>query len=200
VRSGLPIAFSSSELTTLQHRFLILDCDARLSRGVLKLEWLTIFKDRRQSQLQCESGYSRELQGFRYTSLVDVHSNRSSWVSFKVLALGLGWAAQAFITRRTRTDNQPLPRLNLTAANYVHIVEPQWNPAVEDQAIARAVRMGQTRPVTAFRYVVRNSVEEVSNPYSFWFRPHAHSATEHPQLAETEEQPRQIYSRQRPGR
>ncbi|KAK4205536.1 SNF2 family N-terminal domain-containing protein [Triangularia verruculosa] len=50
--------------------------------------------------------------------------------------------------------------LNLTAANYVHIVEPQWNPSVEEQAIARAIRMGQTRRVTVVRYVVKNSVEE----------------------------------------
>ncbi|KAK4466315.1 SNF2 family N-terminal domain-containing protein [Cladorrhinum samala] len=50
--------------------------------------------------------------------------------------------------------------LNLTAANYVHIVEPQWNPSVEEQAIARAVRMGQTRTVTVIRYVVKDSVEE----------------------------------------
>ncbi|KAK3986136.1 SNF2 family N-terminal domain-containing protein [Cladorrhinum sp. PSN332] len=50
--------------------------------------------------------------------------------------------------------------LNLTAANYVHIVEPQWNPSVEEQAIARAVRMGQIRTVTVMRYVVKNSVEE----------------------------------------
>lgn len=52
-------------------------------------------------------------------------------------------------------------RLNLTAANYVHIVEPQWNPSVEEQAIARAVRMGQKRIVAVIRYVVKNSVEEV---------------------------------------
>lgn len=52
-------------------------------------------------------------------------------------------------------------RLNLTVANYVHIVEPQWNPSVEEQAIARAVRMGQTRTVTIIRYVVKDSVEEV---------------------------------------
>ncbi|EMR72008.1 putative snf2-related protein [Eutypa lata UCREL1] len=50
--------------------------------------------------------------------------------------------------------------LNLTVASYVHIVEPQWNPSVEEQAIARAVRMGQTRSVTIIRYVVKNSVEE----------------------------------------
>ncbi|KAK3373192.1 P-loop containing nucleoside triphosphate hydrolase protein [Lasiosphaeria ovina] len=50
--------------------------------------------------------------------------------------------------------------LNLTAANYVHIVEPQWNPSVEEQAIARAVRMGQMRSVTIVRCTVKSSVEE----------------------------------------
>ena len=57
--------------------------------------------------------------------------------------------------------------LNLTVANYVHIIEPQWNPSVEEQAIARAVRMGQTRTVTIIRYIVRNSVEEVSPVLNF---------------------------------
>ncbi|KAI8951872.1 SNF2 family N-terminal domain-containing protein [Xylaria longipes] len=51
--------------------------------------------------------------------------------------------------------------LNLTVANRVHIVEPQWNPSVEDQAIARALRMGQTREVMIIRYIVENTVEQV---------------------------------------
>ncbi|KAI5461404.1 SNF2 family N-terminal domain-containing protein [Mariannaea sp. PMI_226] len=50
--------------------------------------------------------------------------------------------------------------LNLTVANYVHLVEPQWNPSVEEQAIARAVRIGQTRPVTVLRYITKRTVEE----------------------------------------
>ncbi|RYC57351.1 hypothetical protein CHU98_g8859 [Xylaria longipes] len=50
--------------------------------------------------------------------------------------------------------------LNLTVANRVHIVEPQWNPSVEDQAIARALRMGQTREVMIIRYIVENTVEQ----------------------------------------
>ncbi|KAF2190710.1 hypothetical protein K469DRAFT_697943 [Zopfia rhizophila CBS 207.26] len=53
--------------------------------------------------------------------------------------------------------------LNLTVANYVHLVEPQWNPSVEEQAIARAVRIGQTGPVTVTRYIVKRTVEEVGN-------------------------------------
>jgi SNF2 family DNA or RNA helicase len=50
--------------------------------------------------------------------------------------------------------------LNLTAADYVIIADPWWNPAVEDQAASRAHRMGQERPVTVYRLVVKNSVEE----------------------------------------
>lgn len=50
--------------------------------------------------------------------------------------------------------------LNLTAADYVIHLDPWWNPAVEEQATARAHRMGQTRPVTAIRLVARDTVEE----------------------------------------
>ncbi|KAL8282467.1 hypothetical protein RB597_009940 [Gaeumannomyces tritici] len=50
--------------------------------------------------------------------------------------------------------------LTITAANRVHMVEPQWNPPVEEQAVARAVRMGQEREVAVLRYVVRGSVEK----------------------------------------
>ena len=50
--------------------------------------------------------------------------------------------------------------LNLTAADYVVICDPWWNPAVEDQAVGRAHRMGQRRPVTVYRLVVQGSIEE----------------------------------------
>ncbi len=50
--------------------------------------------------------------------------------------------------------------LNLTAADYVIHLDPWWNPAVEDQASDRAHRMGQKRPVTIYRLVTKNSVEE----------------------------------------
>lgn len=50
--------------------------------------------------------------------------------------------------------------LNLTAATQVHLVEPQWNPAIEAQAIGRAVRLGQTRTVTIIRYVMEKTIEE----------------------------------------
>jgi superfamily II DNA or RNA helicase len=50
--------------------------------------------------------------------------------------------------------------LNLTAADYVLIVDPWWNPAAEDQAMGRAHRIGQHRPVTVYRLVTAGSVEE----------------------------------------
>lgn len=50
--------------------------------------------------------------------------------------------------------------LNLTAADYVFILDPWWNPAVEMQAIARAHRIGQTKPVFAYRMVAKDTVEE----------------------------------------
>ncbi|MDT7837804.1 SNF2-related protein [Aquabacterium sp. OR-4] len=50
--------------------------------------------------------------------------------------------------------------LNLTAADYVIIADPWWNPAAEDQASGRAHRMGQQRPVTVYRLVLAGSVEE----------------------------------------
>ena len=50
--------------------------------------------------------------------------------------------------------------LNLTAADYVIHLDPWWNPAVEDQASDRAHRIGQLRPVTIYRMVARNTIED----------------------------------------
>jgi len=50
--------------------------------------------------------------------------------------------------------------LNLTAADYVIHMDPWWNPAVEDQASDRAHRIGQKRPVTVYRLVVKDTIEE----------------------------------------
>jgi SNF2 family DNA or RNA helicase len=50
--------------------------------------------------------------------------------------------------------------LNLTAADTVIHLDPWWNPAVEDQATARAHRIGQTKPVTAVRLVAQGTLEE----------------------------------------
>ena len=51
--------------------------------------------------------------------------------------------------------------LNISAANHVIHYNPEWNPAVEDQASARAHRRGQVRPVTVRRLILAETVEEV---------------------------------------
>ena len=50
--------------------------------------------------------------------------------------------------------------LNLTAADYVFILDPWWNPAVEAQAIDRAHRIGQLRPVFTYKFITQGTVEE----------------------------------------
>lgn len=50
--------------------------------------------------------------------------------------------------------------LNLTAADYVYIVDPWWNPAVEQQAIDRTHRIGQTKNIFAYRMICKNTIEE----------------------------------------
>jgi SWI/SNF-related matrix-associated actin-dependent regulator of chromatin subfamily A3 len=55
--------------------------------------------------------------------------------------------------------------LNLTVATRVHILEPQWNPAVEKQAIGRVVRLGQEKNATIIRYSVEGSVEQQIQVY-----------------------------------
>jgi len=50
--------------------------------------------------------------------------------------------------------------LNLTQAEYVFLIDPWWNPAVENQAIDRAYRIGQQNKVIAIRFITPNSIEE----------------------------------------
>ena len=58
-----------------------------------------------------------------------------------------------------------LRSLNLTSANRVFIVEPQWNPSVENQAIARANRLGQSQQVEVVKYVTKGTIEQVSRTH-----------------------------------
>jgi SNF2 family DNA or RNA helicase len=50
--------------------------------------------------------------------------------------------------------------LNLSEASYVFLLDPWWNPAVENQAIDRCHRIGQHQPVTVYRFITRGSIEE----------------------------------------
>ena len=68
--------------------------------------------------------------------------------------------------------------LNLTAADYVIHMDPWWNPAVEEQASDRAHRIGQERPVTVYRIVAKNTVEERIVDLHAWKRDLAESLLE----------------------
>ncbi|HEX6161604.1 MAG TPA: DEAD/DEAH box helicase [Thermoanaerobaculia bacterium] len=76
---------------------------------------------------------------------------------------------QSLVEQFQREDGPPLflislkaggLGLNLTNADYIFLLDPWWNPAVEAQAIDRAHRIGRTRPVVAYRLIARDTVEE----------------------------------------
>lgn len=50
--------------------------------------------------------------------------------------------------------------LNLTAADYVFLLDPWWNPAVERQAMDRSHRIGQDKPVFVYKFITRDTIEE----------------------------------------
>ena len=50
--------------------------------------------------------------------------------------------------------------LNLTEADYCFLLDPWWNPATEAQAVDRTHRIGQTKPVFAYRLIAKDTVEE----------------------------------------
>ncbi|KAJ5338183.1 hypothetical protein N7452_004911 [Penicillium brevicompactum] len=52
---------------------------------------------------------------------------------------------------------------NLSVASRVHILEPQWNPSIENQAIGRVLRIGQDKKVSVVRYIVQGTIEEASS-------------------------------------
>ena len=91
-----------------------------------------------------------------------------------ILLMTLGTGAEGFviclttlcgiITMRklTNTNNS----LNLTIASRIYLLEPQWNPFLEMQAIGRAQRIGQTKQVVCIRYVMQGTIEQVRNSIS----------------------------------
>jgi len=106
----------------------------------------------------------------QWTSLLDL-------IEPELKAAGLGFerldgstADRAGVTARFEADDGPPVMLislkaggtglNLTSADHVFLVDPWWNPAVEQQAADRAHRIGQTRPVLVHRLVAQDTVEE----------------------------------------
>ena len=103
----------------------------------------------------------RQREGPPLKSFGQAPSVTSSWLQLGVPALGELWLlVQVLIL--IANANLKSSSLDLTIASHVHMIEPQWTPMAEDQAIGRLYRMGQTQEVVATRYVVKDSIEEVS--------------------------------------
>ena len=107
-----------------------------------------------------------------FTSLLDLVGKRLSKESIPFLRIDGSTPTrerQRLVERFQQKDREDVilvslkaggAGINLTAADYVFLLDPWWNPAAEEQAAARAHRIGQTRPVTVYRMVARNTIEE----------------------------------------
>lgn len=74
---------------------------------------------------------------------------------------GQGWVFNALIDHYDcHVTTLDTSSLDLTAANYAFLVEPQWNPMLEEQAMSRVHRLGQTKAVTLVRFIVKDTWEE----------------------------------------
>jgi len=74
---------------------------------------------------------------------------------------GAGWVVHMkIVTFKSLIDGRSL---DLTSGSRAYLLEPQWNPMTEEQALCRVHRVGQKRDVTTIRYLMRDSFEEVSH-------------------------------------
>jgi SWI/SNF-related matrix-associated actin-dependent regulator of chromatin subfamily A3 len=80
-----------------------------------------------------------------------------------LMTLGTGAVGRVSFMSIVISFSGPLTicRLNLAVASRIYLLEPQWNPSIESQAIGRALRLGQTAQVVIVRYIMMHTVEEV---------------------------------------
>lgn len=83
-------------------------------------------------------------------------------------AVPWGMESRSTHAQKLRLSADIFFRLTLTAASRAYLMEPQWNPAIEEQALARIHRLGQTKEVTTIRFVIDNSIEKVRICCSFF--------------------------------
>ncbi|MGC4118042.1 MAG: C-terminal helicase domain-containing protein [Myxococcales bacterium] len=106
----------------------------------------------------------------QWTSLLDLIEPKLNEAKVPFARLDGSTQDRAGVVARFQADDGPPVMLvslkaggaglNLTAADHVFLVDPWWNPAVEDQAADRAHRIGQERPVMVHRLVALGTVEE----------------------------------------
>jgi superfamily II DNA or RNA helicase len=112
----------------------------------------------------------RALVFSQWTALLDLVEVPLKAAKIDYLRLDGGTVDRADVVARFQADGGPPVMLvslraggtgiNLTAADHVYLLDPWWNPAVEDQAADRAHRIGQSRPVFVHRLVAEDTVEE----------------------------------------
>ncbi|GIZ46851.1 hypothetical protein CKM354_000996000 [Cercospora kikuchii] len=104
-------------------------------------------------------GLARQLCAERGVRAVQIDGETSHADRSRILDQ---FAADASISALLMTIGTGGLGLTITSASRVHILEPQWNPSVEDQAIGRVVRLGQAKPITVIRYIIqdKDSVEK----------------------------------------
>lgn len=106
----------------------------------------------------------------QWTSLLDLVEPALEAAGIRFLRLDGSTRDRAEVVSAFQSDDGPPVMLvslkaggtglNLTAADHVFLMDPWWNPAVEDQAADRAHRIGQDRPVMVYRLVTKDTVEE----------------------------------------
>ncbi len=106
----------------------------------------------------------------QWTSLLDLVEPHLTRVGITFVRLDGSTRDRGAVVARFQSDDGPPVMLislkaggtglNLTAADHVYLVDPWWNPAVEDQAADRAHRIGQDKPVMVYRLVAKDTVEE----------------------------------------
>ncbi len=112
----------------------------------------------------------RALVFSQWTSLLDLIEPHLDSANTKFVRLDGSTQDRAAVVNQFQAEDGPPVMLlslkaggtglNLTAADHVFLVDPWWNPAVEDQAADRAHRIGQDKPVMVYRMVARDTVEE----------------------------------------
>jgi superfamily II DNA or RNA helicase len=112
----------------------------------------------------------RALVFSQWTSLLDLIEPHLDAASTPFVRLDGSTVDRAGVVNQFQADDGPPVMLlslkaggtglNLTAADHVFLVDPWWNPAVEDQAADRTHRIGQDKPVMVYRMVARDTVEE----------------------------------------
>jgi len=116
-----------------------------------------------------EQGH-RALVFSQWTSLLDLVEPKLADAGISFSRIDGGTSDRETVVREFQAEGGPSVLLlslkaggvglNLTAADHVYILDPWWNPAVEDQAADRAYRIGQENPVLVHRLVARETVEE----------------------------------------